>query len=81
MLALRSGTLQEAFSDRGYRFTLTEPDLPDATRQLDRQLVQPGDQYTLTDIEAATRAPDGGHCWLAYEQTHLMPPLHQRQRG
>jgi hypothetical protein len=71
LLALRSGTLQ-AFSDRGFRFTLTEPDLPDATRQLDRQLVQPGDQYTLTDIEAATRAPDSGHYWLAYEQTHLI---------
>lgn len=71
MFALRSGILR-AFSDRSFRFTLTEPDLPDGVRKLNRQLVQPRYQNSLTDIEAATRAPDTGHYWLAYEQTHLI---------
>lgn len=71
MLALRPGTLR-AFSDRGFRFTLTEPDLPDGTRKLSRQLVQRELRPQLWDIEAATRAPADGQYWLAYEHTHLI---------
>jgi hypothetical protein len=71
LLALGPGTLR-AFSDRGYRFTLTEPDLGGGTRRLNRQFVVPGRERELRDIEAATRAPGTGTYWLAYEQTHLI---------
>jgi hypothetical protein len=71
LITLGPGNLR-AFSDRGYRFTLTEPGLPDGTRRLNRQFVAPGREWKLWDIEAATRAPDTGHYWLAYEQTHLI---------
>jgi len=60
LITLGPGTLR-AFSDRGYRFTLTEPGLPDGTRRLNRQFVAPGREWKLWDIEAATRAPDTGH--------------------
>ncbi len=71
LFALGPGTLR-SFSDRGYRFTLTEPDRPGGARRLNRQFVARGREWTLWDIEAATRAPDSGHYWLAYEQTHLI---------
>jgi hypothetical protein len=71
LLALGPGNLR-TFSDRGYRFTLTEPDQPDGKRRLNRQIVAPGFEWKLWDIEAATRAPDSGHYWLAFEQTHLI---------
>jgi hypothetical protein len=71
LYTLGPGTLR-AFSDRGYRFTLTEPDQPDGTRRLNRQFVEAGREWDLWDIEAATRAPETGHYWLAYEQTHLI---------
>jgi hypothetical protein len=71
MLTLGPGTLR-AFSDRGYRFTLSEPDQPDGARRLNRQSVEHALEWKLWDIEAATRAPDSGHYWLAYEQTHLI---------
>lgn len=71
LLPLGRGRLR-AFSDRGYRFTLSEPDRPEQARQLNRQLVEAGHEWDLWDIESATRAPETGHYWVAYEQTHLI---------
>lgn len=65
-----------AFSDRGARFTLTEPDRPaphsDGRPDLVRQLVAPADANDLFDIEAATRDPASGTYWLAYENRHTI---------
>lgn len=65
-----------AFSDRGFRLTLTAPDRPDDTaedRYVSRQAL--GEErlhWLLWDIEAATRDPATGTYWLAYENTHAI---------
>lgn len=61
-----------AFSDRGARFSLTEPDQPSPRHGLVRQLVAPADAYHLWDIEAATRDPVSHKYWLAYENHHTI---------
>lgn len=71
LTALGPGKLR-AFSDRGYRMTLTEPDRPDASAQLNRQFVEPGKEWDLWDIESVTRDPATGTYWLGYEQTHTI---------
>lgn len=71
LLALGPGKLR-AISDRGYRITLTEPDGPAPTASMNRQLVQRGRGYDLTDAEAATRDPASGAYWVAYEQVHVI---------
>ena len=64
-----------AFSDRGTRFTITEPDSPletAADRVLSFQSVarERGDWFW--DIEAATRDPATGDYWLSYEIVHTI---------
>jgi len=71
LLALGPGKLR-AFSDRGYRITLTEPDGPAPTQSMNRQLVERGREYDLTDAESATRDPDSGTYWIGYEQVHAI---------
>lgn len=71
LLALHEGQLR-AFTDRGFRMTMTEPDRPDAKAQLNRQLVEPGRGWDLWDIEAATRDPESGLYWLGYENLHAI---------
>jgi hypothetical protein len=76
LLALNGDRLR-AFSDRGYRFTLTEPDVADPTPEGARlgvsvQLVAPGRGNELWDIESATRDPVNGTYWLGYEQSHAI---------
>lgn len=61
-----------AFSDRGARFTLTEPDQPAPQHGLVRQLVAPADAHDLWDIEAATRDPVSRRYWLAFENRHTI---------
>lgn len=61
-----------AFSDRGARFSLTEPDQPSPRHGLVEQLVAPADADDLWDIEAATRDPVSGRYWLAYENHHAI---------
>ncbi|WP_054118794.1 esterase-like activity of phytase family protein [Porphyrobacter sp. AAP60] len=71
MLALGPGRLR-AFTDRGFRMTFSEPDLPDPDGAMNRQHVVPGWENDLTDIESATRDPDGGYYWIGYEQVHAI---------
>ncbi len=71
MLALGDDTLR-TFSDRGTRFTLTEPDKPSTVRNVVRQLVEPGRAYELWDIESATRDPESGTYWLGFENVHTV---------
>ncbi|MFN3990325.1 MAG: esterase-like activity of phytase family protein [Erythrobacter sp.] len=76
LLALRGNQLR-AFSDRGYRFTLAEPDSaglpPEGARPGVRlQLVERGWGNDLWDIEAATRDPATGTYWLGYENHHAI---------
>ncbi|WP_298470891.1 esterase-like activity of phytase family protein [uncultured Erythrobacter sp.] len=71
MFALQDDTLR-AFSDRGTRFTLTEPDQPSTVRNVVRQLVQPGRAKELWDIESATRDPETGAYWLGFENVHTV---------
>lgn len=71
LLALHDHRLR-AFSDRGARFTLIEPDRPEPRYGLVRQLVAPADANDLWDIEAATREPAAGTYWLAYENRHTI---------
>ncbi len=71
LLALGPGKLR-AFSDRGYRITLTEPDGPDQTQSMNRQMVDRGRGYDLTDAESATRDPATGTYWIGYEQVHAI---------
>jgi hypothetical protein len=65
-----------AFSDRGARFSLTEPDRPaprpDARPDVVRQLVARADANDLWDIESATRDPVSGRYWLGYENHHAI---------
>lgn len=71
LLALGPGKLR-AFSDRGYRITLTEPDGPAPTQSMNRQMVERGRGYDLTDAESATRDPATGTYWVGYEQVHAI---------
>jgi Esterase-like activity of phytase len=75
LLALGDHQLR-AFSDRGARFTLTEPDRPapepDGRPVLVRQLVVPAYAHDLWDIESATRDPVSARYWLAYENHHAI---------
>lgn len=71
MLALRPGTLR-AFTDREFRMTFTEPNLPLPTMGMNRQQVSRGWENDLTDIESATRNPEGGDYWIGYEQVHAI---------
>jgi hypothetical protein len=61
-----------AFSDRGVRFTLTEPDRPGGERRVEQQLVQPDRSEDLWDIESATRDPMSGDYWLGFENIHTI---------
>jgi hypothetical protein len=75
LLALDDHTLR-AFSDRGARFTLSEPDRPDLRADgrppVVRQLVAPADADDLWDIESATRDPVSRRYWLGYEGHHAL---------
>ena len=71
LFALQEDTLR-AFSDRGTRFSLTEPDQPSTVRNVVRQLVEPGRAFELWDIESATRDPETGTYWLGYENVHTI---------
>lgn len=74
LFALDDGRL-EAFSDRRGRFTFLQPDQPQgsqptAQRQLSQQEVEAEHRPALHDIEAATRDPETGRYWLAFEGMH-----------
>ncbi|MEL6237600.1 MAG: esterase-like activity of phytase family protein [Pseudomonadota bacterium] len=79
LIALADGKLR-AFSDRGARFTLVEPDRPQQPylsgnrmrppRLLGYQLVEKAYSRLLWDIESATRDPETGQYWLGFEYTH-----------
>ena len=74
LLALEGGRLR-AFSDRGTRFTFSEPDREDPQgelRRVDFQLIGPEFANQLWDIEAATRDPETGQYWLAFESYHAI---------
>lgn len=71
MLALGPGKLR-AFTDRGFRMTFTEPDLPQPTGGMNRQQVSRGWENDLIDIESATRDPVSGDYWVGYEQVHAI---------
>ncbi len=75
LLALNDHHLR-AFSDRGARFSLTEPDRPaprpDSRPDVVRQLVAPADAFDLWDIESATRDPVSRRYWLGYENHHAI---------
>ncbi|WP_296718818.1 esterase-like activity of phytase family protein [Erythrobacter sp.] len=71
LLALGPGKLR-AFSDRGYRITLTEPDGPAPTQGMNRQQVERGAENDLLDAESATRDPGSGAYWIGYEQVHTI---------
>lgn len=73
LLALGPGTLR-AFSDRGFRITLTAPDRPGPHPRphMNRQFVDEGWDYDLTDSESATRDPATGTYWVGYEQVHAI---------
>lgn len=71
LVALKSATLR-AFSDRGYRFTISQPDGPQHHRKVTRQMVQQGLENELWDIEAATRDPVSGTYWIGFENTHAI---------
>ncbi|WP_299195892.1 esterase-like activity of phytase family protein [uncultured Erythrobacter sp.] len=74
MLPLRDGHLR-AFSDRGSRFTFTEPDLPDPAMRAPSvvlQLVAPRHSNVLWDIESVTRDPVSRDYWLGYEGAHAI---------
>ena len=69
-----------AFSDRGSRFTLVEPDRPQIPystgkrtrppRLLGYQLVEKPYARLLWDVESATRDAQTGRYWLSYEYVH-----------
>ncbi|MDY7096518.1 MAG: esterase-like activity of phytase family protein [Pseudomonadota bacterium] len=71
-----------AFSDRGMRFSLIEPDKPQP-KQRPSQAHHPAHNVKLQrvpkyrarwlwDIESATRDPDTGEYWLGFENTHAI---------
>ena len=62
-----------AFSDRGFHMTITAPEQPGkAHARLNRQLVQPGMEWDLWDIESVTRDPATGTYWLGFEHLHTI---------
>lgn len=67
-----SGNRLRAFSDRGFRMTLTEPDQSGAPPRISRQMVAREDAHDLWDIESATRDPATGRYWLGYEHRHAI---------
>ncbi|MEM1195328.1 MAG: esterase-like activity of phytase family protein [Pseudomonadota bacterium] len=81
MIALGPDKLR-AFSDRGARFTLVEPDRPQRDyligqsarrpRSLTYQVVGEAYGLLLWDIESATRNPQTGQYWLGYEYIHAI---------
>lgn len=71
LLALSDNRLR-AFSDRAFRMTLTEPDLPGPRPQISRQVVAREDANHLWDIESATREEATGYYWLGYENRHTI---------
>ncbi|QUL37220.1 esterase-like activity of phytase family protein [Erythrobacter sp. JK5] len=71
MLPLGEDTLR-AFSDRGTRFTFTEPDRASRVRTIARQPVETGRGHDLWDIESATRDPVTGNYWLGFENVHTV---------
>lgn len=71
MLALGPDTLR-AFSDRGFRITMTEPDKPGPRPHMNRQFVNRSWDFDLVDAESATRDPETGNYWIAYEQVHAI---------
>ena len=72
LLVLHNNALR-AFSDRGKRLTFAEPGQP---QQRDVQFATVWDRgdlrMTIPDIEAATRDPETGDYWLAFENTHAL---------
>lgn len=71
-----SGSRLRAWSDRGFLFTFTEPNLP-FERPSDRivsrqQLADPALYWELWDIESVTRDPESGDFWLGYENGHVI---------
>lgn len=85
LLAL-DGARLEAFSDRGGRFTFLQPDQPQgakplSTRRITEQRVQPPFDMLLFDIEAATRDPETGQYWLAFESLHAFHRFTANHRG
>jgi len=71
MLAVGPGRLR-TFTDRGFRMTFTEPDLPAPTMGMNRQQVSRGWENDLTDIESVTHNPESGDYWVGYEQVHAI---------
>lgn len=74
ILTLQDETLR-AFSDRGVRLTIYEPDAEGRAmreRPVARQLVSAAWMYELWDIESATRDPATGNYWLGYEHHHAI---------
>lgn len=76
LLALKGDRLR-AFSDRGYRLTVTEPDVAmpaseGAPLGVRMQAVAVGWRNDLWDIEAATRDSRTGAYWLGYEHRHAI---------
>lgn len=71
LLPLGENTLR-AFSDRGTRLTLTEPDQPQEVGNVVRQIVTAGRRRELWDIESATRDPETGQYWLGFENVHTV---------
>lgn len=61
-----------AFSDRGGRMTLREPDQPNPYRAVVRHRLAPGNERSLFDIEAATRDAAAGAFWIALENEHAV---------
>lgn len=74
LLALADNRLV-AFSDRGTRWMLTQPDRPGTGGELPAIALQPmsrADADDVRDIESATRDPATGEYWLGYENRHAI---------
>ncbi|MCK0129684.1 esterase-like activity of phytase family protein [Erythrobacter sp. F6033] len=59
-----------SLSDRGARFSLTEPDQPNPKASVIRQTLAVAGPTMLADIEAATRDPESGTYWASLENNH-----------
>ena len=72
LLVLGDTTLR-AFSDRGKRLTFAAPGQPQEREVRFASVWDRGDlSPTVPDIEAATRDPETGDYWLAFENTHAV---------
>lgn len=58
------------FSDRGARFSLSEPDSESVSQAVTRQTFSITGPDMLADVEAAARDPETGTYWLALENNH-----------